>query len=294
MRLAGRRILLTGASGYLGSNLAARLVAEGAAVCALLRPTSDREALRRKGVLDALRIVPIDEAGAFETAAADFGPDSIVHCAACCEGGDDPATAARLLEANISFPTRLLAAASRLGVERFVNTGTSWQNSDSELFRPFNLYAATKQAFEALAEHYALAGLDVTTLRLFDVYGPDDPRGKIVNLLKRTVGAASPLDMSPGGQFIDLVHVDDACEAFVAVLLTPTARGSRVYGVSSGAPLQLRDLVDLFERVRGVRCEIRFGGRPYREREVMMPNRSYPSVPGWAPKIDTAVGLAAI
>lgn len=293
MRLAGRRILLTGASGYLGSNLAAALVAEGAAVCALLRPSSDREVLRKKGVLEAVRIVEIDEAGEFAEA-TEFAPDSIVHCAACCDGGDDRETAMRLLEANIRFPALLLAWARRAGVGRFVNTGTSWQNSDSEDFRPFNLYASTKQAFEALAEHYALAGLQVTTLRLFDVYGPDDPRGKIVNLLKKTVGAPAPLDMSPGEQFIDLVHVDDVCRAYVAALLLPPEPGSSVFGVSSGAPLQLREFVRAFERARGVTCEIRFGGRPYRDREVMMPEGGYRTLPGWRPEIGVSEGLASI
>lgn len=294
----GSHIAITGASGFIGSRLTRRLLSSGAKVTAVVRERSDVAYLEQSENVDNLNIARL---------AADYSNlndifasrafDAVVHLAACTEGGDDEAATRRLIDANLLFPSLILSAMQTHKVRAFINTGTSWQNAESADFRPFNLYAATKQAFEQVMIHHVEAGLAAVTLRLFDVYGPNDPRNKIINLLLRASRSKDFLDMTRGEQKIDLVHVDDVCGAYEAAMqyvLAQPPRTHAIFGVSSGRPLPMRSLVGVFDEARGVRCPINWGMRPYRDREIMSPYSGLDGVPGWKPMVELGAGLKSL
>ena len=286
-------VLITGASGFAGSRLTAKFLSQGARVVAVVRATSPLQQLEssarhpafvvKKLASDYSNLAKILSAGKI---------DIVIHTSATIEGGDDEAAVHRLEQSNILFPSLLLAAMKKQGVKNFINTGTSWQNAASETYRPFNLYAATKQAFESILAHYVEDGLNAITLRLFDTYGPNDPRPKLLSLLKRSVG--EPTDFSPGEQEVDLVHIDDVCRAYAAaaeLLLAGRVSGHEIFTVSGGKPMTLRELVALFERTNNVKCRINWGARAYRAREVMKPTYAFRAVPGWQPAVSLQDGL---
>jgi nucleoside-diphosphate-sugar epimerase len=132
------------------------------------------------------------------------------------------------------------------------------------------------------------------TLKLYDTYGPDDPRPKLLTLLRQTAASQRLLAMSPGEQLLDLVHIDDVIDAYARAadrLLADQVEGHERYAVSSGAPRPLREVVEVFEEAAGVRLPIRWGGRSYRPREVMRPwDRGRP-VPGWHPRVGMLDGF---
>jgi len=295
MSLVDRRIALTGATGYVGSQLALHLGASGARVTAIVRPQANLAVLER---LNCRAAINVAEADAHYSNLGEIllavRPDAVVHVAAARDGGDGDGDTRRLVESNILFPALLLAAMRAAKTRAFVNTGTSWQNAGADRYRPANLYAATKEAFEALLEHHAEAGIRAVTLRLFDVYGANDNRGKIISLLAEAARAKTTLDMSPGHQRVDFVHVSDVCRAYgiaLEMVLDGDWEGHRIYGASSGAPLTLRELVTTLEEAQGVRCQVNWGARPYRSREVMEPFTGYPPLPGWRPQVLLREGL---
>lgn len=200
-----------------------------------------------------------------------------------------------LILSNVLFGTQLLEAMDRSNCKCLVNTGTSWQNYDERGFNPVNLYAATKQAFEEIARYYVEAReLQMITLRLFDTYGPNDPRPKLLSLLNRASITGEVLEMSPGEQFIDLVFVDDVVRCFALAagrLLQGKVSVPEIYAVSSGAPLQLRQLVELFSAAVGRPINVSWGKRPYRPREVMRPWSTGNTLPGWKAEIALDAGL---
>lgn len=284
-------VLVTGASGFIGMNLARRLLREGFEVHAVLRAGSDRSGLEQlhchlhdgstEGLADIVR------------AAA---PQAVFHLASLFLAQHRPQDIAPLVQSNVLFSTQLADAMVRNGVTRLVNAGTSWQHYGNQDYNPVCLYAALKQAFEAVLRYYVEAdGLKVVTLKLFDTYGPGDGRPKLLNLLERTARAGTRLAMSPGGQLIDLVYIDDVLDAFMGALGRLEAgavAGMEEYGVSSGAPLPLRDVAAVFAQVTGLALDIEWGGRAYRPREVMVPWTAYRSLPGWQPKVALEAGIA--
>ena len=78
------------------------------------------------------------------------------------------------------------------------------------------IYAATKQAFETFIDYYCdVARMQAITLKIFDSYGPEDPRRKLVKVLAEAALNGQTLEMSGGDQRIDLVHIDDIVDAFL-------------------------------------------------------------------------------
>ncbi|WP_292039962.1 NAD-dependent epimerase/dehydratase family protein [Massilia sp. UBA6681] len=288
-----KRALVTGGTGYVGAMLVRRLVADGWNVHLIIRPGSDTKVLgpAQETVVCHEHDGSTEDMVAIVKAAA---PTVVFHLASLFLAQHTVANVELLVRSNVLFSTQLVEAMARNGVRHLVNTGTSWQHYENHEYNPVNLYAATKQAFECLLAYYVEAhGLVATTLVLFDTYGPDDWRSKLIALLWKTSAAREPLAMSQGEQLIDLVHIDDVVEAFMlaAAQLRGRDGGNVHYGVSSGQPQRLRDLVAAFEQATGTQVPILWGGRPYRPREVMTTWTGFSPVPGWKPQIPFETGI---
>lgn len=289
--------LITGATGYIGAKLCQRLMAAGWQVDVLVRKTGRplTEELARKVGLHTYD----GSAKSALDAVAVAKPNVVFHLASLFIAEHQSDQITDLINSNLLFGTHLAEACARNGVKRFINTGTSWQHYRSDGYDPVCLYAATKQAFEDILDFYADAfDMHVITLKLFDTYGPDDPRPKLVNLLVKTMKSGESLGMSPGNQVLDLVHIDDVTRAFEVcaqqLLDSASCHHHARYSVSSGAPLSVRQLVAVLEQVSGKAINVSFGARPYRGREVMFPWQGGQQLPGWQATTDTRAGLASM
>jgi nucleoside-diphosphate-sugar epimerase len=285
------RTVVTGATGFIGGHLVRRLITRGDEVHAILRAGSDRSLLPKAVAVHAHDGSADQLCSILET----VRPNVVFHLASHFQHGHLPSDIEALIADNVTFGSMLVEAMVRAGSKRLVNAGTSWQHYQDASYSPVCLYAATKQAFEAILRYYADAeALSVVTLKLFDTYGPGDRRGKLVSRLAKMVHDGSSLTMSPGEQLIDLVHVDDVVNAFLmaaARLLAGEVTGMEDYAVSSGRPRTPRDLVALMERCAGAPLKIEWGGHPYRFREVMVPWSKGAAVPGWSPQIELEEGF---
>lgn len=287
------KLLLTGATGFIGSQLAHRLLAEGHELAILVRPDSNLDVLN--AVLPQIQVHIYDGSYASMLRALEAAtPSTVCHVASLFLAQHKPEDVARLIESNLNFPTQLLEAMNQVGAKQLINTGTSWQHFQNESYNPVNLYAATKQAFESLLAFYVEAqGFKAITLKLFDTYGPGDTRPKLFSMLRNAVLSQAKLPMSPGEQMIDLVYIDDVMDAFINAIhaLPAQTTGHTHFGVSSGRPLRLKDLVAVYEKTLNVKLSVEWGGRTYRTREVMLPWHA-PTLPGWQARVALEDGLA--
>jgi nucleoside-diphosphate-sugar epimerase len=202
------------------------------------------------------------------------------------------------VQSNILFGTQLLEAMTVAGVSTIVNTSTTWQHYEGREYSPVSLYAATKQAFEDILQFYCEArGLRALTLELPDTYGPGDKRLKLFSLLERAARSGETLQMSPGEQLLDLLHVDDVVHGYELAadgLLTGHLPSLSWYRLSSGSPVRLKDVVEVYRQATGRIVNVAWGGRPYRMREVLEPASPVPLLPEWQPCISLKDGLAAL
>ena len=221
-------------------------------------------------------------------------PQIVFHLASLFQAEHKRGDIPLLIESNIAFGAKLVDAMLENGVRNFINTGTSWQHYNGDAYNPVSLYAATKQAFEAIIAFYVESShLKVITLKLSDTYGPGDRRRKLFTLLRDSAERQDSILMSPGEQFVDLVYIDDVVQAYVvaAERLLNTTDCREEYSVSSTELYKLREVVEMYADIAQVNLQVQWGGRAYRKREVMVPWRTGRWLPGWQPIVSLADGI---
>lgn len=293
--LKGAVILVTGATGYIGSHVTRRLVKEGCTVHVIVRQTSDRTQLKeaREKIAEHLYDGTYES---IERAISTALPDIVIHLSAFATITYQSNDIEKMIVSNILLGTFLAEAMANHQVYRFINTSSYSQHVNHESYQPNSLYAATKQAFEDILQYYSRSSLmNILSLVLFDNFGPDDPRPKIMNLLYRTMTDGKRLVMSPGEQQLDLLYINDVVNAYVVAAtrlmnVGPSPCHER-FAISCGQRIKLKDLVRLFEQISECPLEVEWGGIDYRPGEIMTPWNQGNILPGWSPSISVEEGI---
>ena len=286
-------ILIAGANSFIGAHCAARFASDGWHVHALLRASSGI------GMLQALDVsATIHRPTSWATlrdVLATTRPDVVIHATAQFVAEHEPEQIASLIEANVHFGTQLIDAMAAARSTRFVNISTTWRHYQGAANDAVSLYAATKQAFETVLDYYVSAErFAAATVELPDTYGPHDRRGKLLSSLQHAATTGEALDLSPGEQRIDLLHVDDVVDAFTLVvdrLMADKAARHDRFALTSGHYVTVRELVAMMELATGRVIHVRWGARPYRRREMMSPWDGGPSLRGWNARRSLASAL---
>ncbi len=254
VELAGRRVLITGGLGFIGSNLAARCVELGAAVTLVSRSltrSANAAAIRSRVRIEPLDLAARDGARAKLAALLD-GQDAIFHLAASTSHIDSMRDPLADLDANCATTLNLLEAA-RVAAPgaAIVMTGTVTQaglvaalpaGEDAPDW-PLSIYDAHKLTCEKYLYLYGRSyGLRTTTLRLANVFGErqslDNPRRGILNYMLGRALRGEPLAIYEPGDFVrDYSHVQNAVDALLACACSPRAAG-RSYVFGSGVGLR--------------------------------------------------------
>ncbi|MDQ6918146.1 MAG: NAD-dependent epimerase/dehydratase family protein [Candidatus Dormibacteraeota bacterium] len=296
-----KRVLVTGGSGFVGANLARRLLADGHEVNLLLRP--QRDLWRLEGVLGNLRVHESDlgDAASVAGVVAAARPEWIFHLAA--HGAYPTQTEALpILQTNLVGTVNLLEAAAAKGFEAFVNSGSSSEYgakdhapAEDEWLEPNSTYAVAKAAATLFCRQRARrAGLPVTTLRLYSVYGPfEEPSRLVPRLIEEGLLGRLPPLVNPTVAR-DFVHVEDVCDAYLRAADAGREPGA-VYNVGTGIQTTLAEMVDLARRMLGIGAEPVWDTMPGRSWDtdvwVADPTRIKAEL-GWSPNLTLEEGLA--
>jgi nucleoside-diphosphate-sugar epimerase len=291
------RVLLTGASGFLGSHVARLLVHEGCQVFALARPGSDL--WRLHDVQNALQFVVGDVLdGAQVTAAVEQArPDVCLHLAWYAEPGvylHSPRNV-EYIGASLHLAARLAEA----GCQRLVVAGTVAEYdadygylAESTPTRPVTLYAASKVATQTVLARLAeQVGLSTAWARIFYIYGPGENPKRFVPDVITTLLRGEPTRTTLGEQVRDYLHVADVAAALWAVAQSDL---TGVVNVGSGASVTNRQIVQQIGAIVQRPELVRFGDLPYRAGDPMFvcaDVRRLRQQTGWQPHYDIDSGL---
>jgi UDP-glucuronate 4-epimerase len=287
-----RRILVTGAAGFVGFHVAARLAAQGVAVFGIDNVNDYYDVSLKEARLSELRQYPsfrfvrldIAEAGAFAREMAAFAPDVVIHLAA--QAGvryslDHPQAYVHsnvsgflaILEACRHHPVSHLIYASSSSVYG-ANAKVPFSEHDGA-DHPVSLYAATKRANELMAYTYAhLFGVPATGLRFFTVYGPWGRPDMAYFKFVQAIVEGRPIDVYNNGEMErDFTYIDDVVEAIVALVVHPpradpdfdpqrpdpatAAVPYRLYNIGNHTPVRLSDFIATIEAALGRKAEWR-------------------------------------
>jgi NAD dependent epimerase/dehydratase len=306
---AGRRVLVTGAGGFIGSHLCERLVELGAGVRALVEYNS----LGSWGWLDEsqvrgeLEVLPGDIRDRDSARAAAAGAEVVLHLAALIAIPWSYEAPAAYVETNVVGTLNMLRAAQDAGVELFVQTSTSEVYGtaryvpidEAHPLQAQSPYAASKIGADKIAESFHLSfGLPVATLRPFNTYGPrQSARAVIPTILTQLLdGHAVALgNLTPTRDF---TYVTDTVEAFVQVVDAADAAVGRVLNVGSEREIAIGDLVERIEtlvekRVPVERDEVRVRPEGSEVERLCANAAEARRVLGWEPGVTLDDGLTA-
>jgi dTDP-4-dehydrorhamnose 3,5-epimerase len=267
-------VLLTGATSYLGVSLVDHLQRSGSTVTAVVRPTSPIE---RFDGLERAPTVRVHDGttSSLVDIVEDVAPGVVVHLATLYRREHTVEDVEGLIVTNVLLGAQLLEAMRRSGHRRLVGAATYFQHYDTDGFRPLNLYAATKQAFEDVLAYYVDAhAFEAITLVLYDVYGPGDWRPKLMDAIRNAQQTGEPLALPERDVEMDLVYVADAVAAIaraVTMLDAASVAGAERYAVGSGRRCRLSELISLFEEVAGRPVPHEWGRYPTPERAIATP-----------------------
>ena len=244
-----KRILVTGAAGFVGAVLVRRLLGLGHEVHVLFRATSDR--WRLASVERDLRVHEVDlkDEEGLKALLLRSKPEVIYHLAA---HGAYPfqTDADTVIQTNILGTWNLLKASASLDYEVFVNTGSSseygfkdYSMRETDLLEPNSYYSVAKCAQTLLCQHFAKTHKKpVTTFRLFSAYGPwEEPSRLIPTLIRRTL-AGQDLELVPPETARDFVFVEDVVDAYLRLDALAKLSGE-ILNVGTGIQSTIKDVV---------------------------------------------------
>lgn len=287
-------ILVTGGTGYIGSNLVKSLLKEGHKVFLLKRKNS-------KILVNDERVIEVLYDGTYYSLEKINGKvDIIIHLATYFLVNHKTENIENLLNANILLGTHLLEYASKHDIKDFINTETYAESITGIEYNPQNLYSATKKAFKDILKYYVDSNkMKCISLVLSDTYGPNDVRKKFLNLVLEVLKSENnEFKMSPGEQEICYIYIDDVIRAYIEAIKLISKleeKDLKTYSVFGNEILTLNSLVELLEGLYNKKLKIEKGFYSYRLREIMKFNYSYiERLPNWSPKISLKDGVKFI
>ena len=305
----GRRVLVTGADGFIGSHLAERLVCEGADVRAFVLYNSFGSWGWLDGspseVRDALDVRPGDIRDAEQVAEAVRGCDVVFHLAALISVPYSFQAPRSFVETNVGGTLNVLQAARGAGGAKVVQTSTSEVYGTPEdvpirethPLRAQSPYAASKIAADKLAESFAITyELPVVVLRPFNTYGPrQSTRAVLPAILTQLLAGQDELRLGALWPRRDLTYVDDTVEGFLRAGEVEAAVGGTVQ-LGTGRDISVGELAELAMAVLDRSATIRSSEERLRppnsevERLLSDPSRAK-EVLDWTPSVCLEEGI---
>lgn len=289
-RLDGERVLVTGASGFIGTHLCRLLVERGAEVHATSRePRRDRPGTLRWHQTD-LADVESDRA-----LLRDIKPDVIFHLAGRVTATPTLDLVLPTFHSIVGSAINLLVAATEIGCRRFVLPGSLTEPAaDGGQPVPGSPYAAAKWAASAYGRMFhTLFHAPVVVARLFYTYGPGQPPNRIIPYTTLCLLRGEPPRLASGQWEADWIYIDDAVEGLLALACGPDLEGSTV-DLGSGRLVSVRAIVQSIVGLVGAPITPVFGAlsdRPHEEVRAADTAATRARL-GWTPEIPLEQGLA--
>jgi len=264
-----RRVLVTGAAGFIGSHLSERLLARGDEVLGLDNFNSFYDpAIKRRHAAElsrgeGFRMIEGDirDRELVARLFAEEQPDSVIHLAAMAGVRPSLEDPVHYHDVNCTGTAVLLEAARRAGLKRFVFGSSSSVYGGNEkvpfhegddVSGPVSPYAATKRANElTCATFSSLYGMDIACLRFFTVYGPRQRPEMAIHKFVRLLEGGQPLPcFGDGSSERDYTFIDDIMDGVLKA--HDRSSGYRIYNLGESSTISLRDLVGAIGRATGI------------------------------------------
>lgn len=295
------RILLTGASGFLGSHLGRELIRLGAKLHLLDRPGTADFRIRDYKDQVVFHELDLTDADLLRKTILEIKPEKIFHLASVTNVERSLDKSVEITANNLLGTLNLIKSLDGMSYQCLINTGTCEEYGDNPVpfheeqnVNPVSPYSAAKASSTIFCQmYYKTLGLPIVTVRPFLTYGPyQDPK----MLIPRTIMAAlrgESFKMTGGKQTREFNYVSDIVDGFIKSATTPEAIG-QVINIGNGIEYPIREVVELILNKMDARIRPEIGSLPYRAGETWhfyCSNKKAKKILGWKPEVSLERGI---
>ena len=267
-----KRVLITGANGFIGNHLTDNLLKQGAYVSII-----DLRADHFFGCSDNTYIGNLCDAAFVEDCLKAAQPEIIFHLAAYKERSVLMGAFKEAIAANLNATLNLMTFAQQIPslqalvvmgtVDEYGSSAAPFKEGTREV--PVNAYSFSKLCVTHLCEiMHAIYDLPCVVLRPTVAYGPGQASDMFVPALIQSLLAGKPFPMTKGEQTRDFIYISDLISAILQSGVCRAARG-QIINVGSGYPITIAQLASTVEQLLDAKALVEYGSLPYRTSEIM-------------------------
>jgi len=294
-----RKVLVTGAGGFIGGHLVRALLTEGADICITTLTVAPPFRLREYRGQLRHDVLTLPDAAAARDLCESFQPETVFHLAALLPTAN--ASAEEFSQVNVEGTKDMFESAEAIGAAHFVALGSTWEygplrspiREDAEEM-PQGDYGKSKYEATRLLQRLSDERTRTTVLRLSTVYGPEQEAGMFIPSCIAACMAHEPFPMSAGEQQLDFIYVADVVRGLLKAGIREEGETFEIVNLGSGKPRALRDVARLVAREFDAEHCLQFGAKPYHPHE---PSTRYFSIEkasallGWYPETPLEKGI---
>ena len=267
-----QNILITGSSGFIGSNILLNILNKHNIYI------TSRSKISNK--LKELKVIHYKNHLDLNKKLKKIKIDIIIHCGTHYVKNHNVSDINKLTLANIEFGVILLENLKSMGVKKFINFSTVWQNYNGKQDIAYNLYSAFKLSYSKILDYYIGKFSFIRFYNLFisDTYGENDNRSKIINLIKQNIRNKKKIRIVSKELSINLLNVKDIVAA-VRIIVDKNVKPGK-YNVTNNKNIKIYNLVKKIKKVKKIKNLIKFENNSFKKDRIFY----YKKLPGWQPR----------
>lgn len=286
------RVLITGATGYIGTHLLVKL-----------KEYTYKLVVRKfhnEYPKDSQVIYNKDKINIFKKEIEQYNPEIVIHLASFLTSLDDIHSIKKVIDSNITFTSILLESLKNTNVKLFINTGTfaEFYGNDEKL-NPAYYYAASKIASRSIIKYFKnIIGFKTINIIPYTVYGGKSRNKKVIDYIINSIDSDSPVNMTSGKQILDFIHINDVVEFYIHCLKNmELLQDEEDYHIGTGVGTSIRELSFIIEKEYLKKTNIKWGSKEYRTLDIMKaiaPTIKLKEKLNWEAKISIVNGIRKI
>lgn len=269
-----KKVLITGGTGFVGSNFTRKFLENGEEVHLIVRSKSDFWRLDSIKNLLNLHLINLADAEQTESFVRELQPQIILHFAAHPGYTGKPEDVEPTITTNVLGTVNLINACSKINFECFINTGSSSEYGvkdnpmkESDILEPNNLYGVTKATATLYGQLMARKfDLPIVNARLFSPFGYFD-RKRLIPAAICAYFRNSVLDLSTPHSMRDYIFIEDVFDAYLLLIKNIASIKGEIFNIGSGKQYSSADVVAMIGKIFGASIKVRYGTIPIRQIE---------------------------
>lgn len=289
------KLLIAGASGYVGQRLSKRLDYLEYPYVVLNRCEKGFSVQEKASPIQSkfkpFHFISLEQS---VSKISDMGITHLINLAGNTNKGLTWDSTRNLIRANLNLASDLALLCLESGISNYTFTSTYSTHSDKDDYSPQTYYAATKKAAEDILFYFSTLGnINISILNLYDVYGPEHPHGKIINYIFDSLRMNRAIRISSGEQEICPIYIDDVIAALLETVKHVGTMPWRHFDIAGPEIIKVREIPKIISRVLDITWEANQIQRdlPARPNEIQHVKLRFGEPPFWKANIDLETGI---